>query len=230
MVLDSYSKYQKYALVGVVDGLFWVVFLGSIFFLGFPTGGIAVGVVVLLHLLGGAAWYHLRDGGSFPGYTTTRKQQLSEEEIRELVEWALQFKMGYYPARNEGGIEPAVAPSDDKEDAVRLYKYEFEPANLSGRATVFVDMEQEISVEIGDYDSMRTAWERIRNKKVVKSWMNTEYKAQVEKTKKSLGRSKSPMIRTVREEGDERVVEERPAALPTPQNQGNTTETSESSG
>jgi len=205
------------------------MFLGGLFFLGWPTGGIAVAVVVLLHLLAGAAWYHVRDGGSFPGYTTTRKEQLSEEEIKKLVEWALQFKIGYYPARNEGGIEPAVTPSDDKEDAVRLYEYEFEPMNLSGKATVLVDMEQEISVEIGDDDSMEKAWEQIRNKSIVKSWMNADYEGQVEKTKKSLGRSKSPMIRTVREGEDERIVEERPMALPAPQNQGSSTGASESS-
>jgi len=121
------------------------------------------------------------------------------------------------------------APSDDNEDAVRSYKYEFEPANRSGRATVLVDMEQEISVDLDDFESKEKAWKRIRNKKMVKSWMNTEYEAEVEKKRKSLGRSKSPMIRTVREEGDERIVEERPAALPAPQNQGSTAEGSESS-
>jgi hypothetical protein len=229
VVLDSYSKYQKYALAGVVDAVFWVLFVGTLFFLGFPTSGIAVGIAVVLHLLGGAAWYHVRDTGRFPGYSTTRKEQLSEEEVRRLVEWGLQFKEGYYPARNEGGIEPAVAPSDDKEDAVRLYKYEFEPMNLSGRATVLVDMEQELSVDLDDYRSKEKAWKRIRNKKIVKSWMNVEYEAEVEKKRKSLGRSKSPMIRTVRNDGDERVVEERPAALPTPQNQGSSNEVSESS-
>jgi len=229
VLLDEYSKAQKYALAGVGDVLFWVFFLGTLFFLGFPTSGIAVGVGVLLHLFGGAMWYHVRDTGSFPGYTTTRKEQLSDEEIRELVEWALQFKLGYYPARSEGGIEPAVTPSDDKEDAVRVYEYEFEPKNLNGKATVLVDMEQEISVDINDFESKESAWKKIRNKNIVKSWMNTDYYGEVEKKKKSLGRSKSPLIRTVREEDGQTFVEERPAALPAPQNQGGSSEASESS-
>jgi len=122
VVLDSYSRYKKYGLVGVVDAVFWVGFLLSLFFLGFPTGGLAVVLVVVLHLLLLGAWYHIQDTGSFAGYSTTRKEQLSEEEMKKLVKWALQFKEGYYPARNEGGIEPAVAPSDDKDEAVRSFR------------------------------------------------------------------------------------------------------------
>jgi hypothetical protein len=226
----DWSPAQKYAGLFLFEAVFWGLVLSLGFWLGFPGNGLFVGVIAVLNVIIGLAGYMVtREDGEFSGFRATRKEQLADEEIKELVEWALQFKIGYYPGRNEGGIEPAVAPSDDKEDAVRLYKYEFEPLNLSGKATVLIDMEQEISVDLGDDDSMENAWESIRNKKIVKSWLNTDYEAKVEKKRKSLGRSKSPMIRTVREGEDSRVVEERPAALPTPKNQSSSNDSSESS-
>lgn len=213
MVDLDWSPAQKYAGLFLFEAVFWGVVLSLGFWLGFPGNGLFVGVIAFLNIVLGAAGYFVtREGGEFSSFQTTTKQQLSDEEARELAEYMTVYRYGYRIARKEGGIDPALASSDDKEDATRLYRFEFEPLNLSGKATLFLDLEQELSVEIGDTDSLEAAADSIRNKGIVKSWMNEDYRKACEEKKESLGRSFDPTVTVTRTENG-REIREMPARI-----------------
>ena len=220
-------------LVAAVLGhvFFWGLVIGLGFWLGFPLGGISVAALLILNLLVLAAVYHVRDRGQFAGYSTTTKQQLTAKEAYRLVRYMLPFdeRYGYRVDRViDEGVDPAKSPSDDKEDAVRLYKFEFEPMNVSGRAVLYVDLEQELSVDLDDDDSLPKAADQIQNIRMVKSWTVDSYADMIMDVKESLGRSVSPTITRITETDEGREIEEYPA-LPSRQNQSSAdTETSES--
>lgn len=216
----EWNDTQKYAAVVLSELLFCAVVLALGYWLGFPLSGIGVAAPIFLSLLVLAAWYEIRQSDSLPNFQTTTKRQLSEEEARVLAEYVIVYKEGYRIGRTEAGIDPAVSSSDDKEDAVRLFKYEFEPLNISGKATLFIDLEQDLSVDVEDLDSLESAASQIQNKGVVKSWMNEDYGAAVQEKKESLGRSVDPTITVTRtDEGTE--IREMPAQVQN-QNKSNT--------
>jgi len=212
----DWSRNQLYAAVLIAEILFWGLFFG-IGFQGwipaFPL--IATGLAILnVVILFGA---YFTGGESMPGFETTTKQQLTDRKARELAEYMLIFgEYGLYPAMNQSGVDPEVSPSDDKEDATRLFAYEFEPLNFSGRATLLLDLEQDLSVEIGDKDSLEKASQKIQNKQIVKSWMVEDYVEAVETAKENLGRSASHTITTITETdwNGSREIRKVPADLP----------------
>jgi len=213
----DWSPAQKYAGLFVFEVVFWFLVLGLGFWLGFPGNGLFVGVLAVLNIIIGLAGYYVtREGGEFSRFQTATKQQLSDEQARELAEYMVVYKYGYRVARKEGGIDPAVSSSDDKEDATRLYKFEFEPLNLAGRATLFIDLEQELSVDTDDLDSLEETADKVQNKGIVKSWMNEEYGKACKEKKESLGRSVDPTITLTRTENG-REIRQMPAGV---ENQG----------
>lgn len=215
------SKGQKYVAFFVLEIFFWGAFLLLGFAGWIPGFQLLAGLIALLNILIGVAGYYVtRDEADLYGFQTTTKRQLTEEEARVLAEYLLVYKYGFRPARTEAGIDPAVSSSDSKEDAVRLFKYEFEPLNMSGRATLFIDLEQDLSVDVEDLDSLEGAASKIQNKGVVKSWMNADYEKAVQEKKESLGRSVDPTITVTRtDEGTE--IREMPAGVQN-QNKSNT--------
>lgn len=219
------SKSQKYVGFFLFETVFWVLFLAAGFSGWIPGFGlIAVAVAFLNILIGVAGYYVTRDDG-FHGFQTTTKRQLTEKEAYRLVHHMLRFdeRFGYSVGRVvEQGIDPAKSPSDDKEDAVRLFKFEFEPLNLSGRATVYMDLEQELSVDLSDDDSLFDAADRVQNIRIVKSWMSSDYAKKVEGVKESLGRAGSATV-TVTRTDDGREIRELPAGI---QNQGSSNSSS----
>ena len=227
MSLD-WSKSQKYVGFFLFESVFWVLFLAAGFSGWIPGFGlIAVAVAFLNILIGVAGYYVTRDDG-FHGFQTTTKEQLTEKEASRLVHHMLRFdeRFGYCVGRVvEQGIDPAKSPSDDKEDAVRLFKFEFEPLNLSGRATVYMDLEQELSVDLSDDDSLFDAADKVQNIRIVKSWMSQDYKEKVADVKESLGRAGSATV-TVTRTDDGQEIHEIPARI---QNQGSSNSGSDES-
>jgi hypothetical protein len=213
VLFDEWSKAQKYAGFFLFEIVFWTLVLGFGFWVGFPGNGLFVGMIAAANILiGVAGWYVTKEEAGFTGYATTQKQQLKEEQAYKLTRYMLAYRRGYRVGRvRERGIDPAVAPSDDKDDAVRLFKLEFEPLNRSGKATVYLDLEQELSVDKDDIDSLDSAVDQVQNVRIVKSWTSVNYEDKVVDVKESLGRSSSPTITTIREGEEGRIVEERPA-------------------
>lgn len=210
---SSWNTAQKYAGLFLFEIVFWALVLALGFWLGFPGNGLFVGVIAVLNIIIGIAGYFVtRDSSEFSSFQTTTKQQLSDEQARTLAEYVIVYKYGYRLGRSEAGIDPAVSSSDDKEDAVRLFKIEFEPLNVSGRATLFLDLEQDLSVDVDDLDSLESAANEIQNKGIVKSWMNESYEEAVQEKKESLGRSVDPTLTVTRTE-DGREIREMPAQL-----------------
>lgn len=175
----------------------------------FPLMAAALAFLNVVILFAG---YFVSRDESMPGFETTTKQQLTDEEARELSRFMVVYSYGFRVEKAEPGTEPAVDSSDDKEDAVRLFKYEFEPLNRSGRATLLLDLEQDLSVDVDDPESLRKAVKKVQNKGIVKSWMHEDYKQACENKKKSLGRSVDPRI-TVERTRDGREIRELPARL-----------------
>jgi hypothetical protein len=216
----DWSSNQK-IVAGVLSELvFWSIVLGLSYWLGFPGGGLFVALLFVLNLIVVAAGYFISQEDGFSGYQTTTEQQVSEKEAFELANYLLVYERGYRVDRViDRGIDPAVAPSDDKEDAVRLFKLEFEPLNVKGKATLYIDLEQELSVDLDEPGTLRRAVGQIQNSRMQKSWMSVDYEERVEDTKESLGRSVDPTVTKIIETDEGREVVERPQI--TEQNQSN---------
>jgi hypothetical protein len=216
----EWSRGQKVAAGVLGEVLFWALLLTVTYWLGFPTGGLVVaGVFVLNLIVLLAAYYVSREDSRFRGYQTKTEEQLSEEKAFELANYLLVYGRGYRIGRViERGIDHAQAPSDDKEDAVRLFKLEFEPSNLSGRATLYIDLEQELSVDLEDHESLEQATKEIQNSRMQKSWLSVDYEERVKDTKESLGRSVDPTIKKIIETDEGREIRERPAITQKPSN------------
>ncbi|GAA0646317.1 hypothetical protein [Salarchaeum japonicum] len=185
---SSWNTAQKYAGLFLFEIVFWALVLALGFWLGFPGNGLFVGVIAVLNIIIGMAGYFVtRDSSEFSSFQTATKRQLSEEEAYNLARYMLPYRRGYRVERVvDRGIDPAVSASDDKEDAVRLFKLEFEPLNVSGRATLYMDLEQELSVDLDDLDSFENAIDNVQNVRIVKSWTSTNYEEKVQEVKESL--------------------------------------------
>ena len=221
----EWDKSQKVAAAVLGELLFWGVVLGLLYWLGFPTGGVVPALLFLVNLLAVVGVYYTSRTDAFSGYQTTTEQQVREKEAFELAQYMLAYERGYRIDRViDRGIDPAVAPSDDKEDAVRLFKLEFEPLNVQGKATLYIDLEQELSVDLDDTSTLRKAVREIQNSRIQKSWLSVDYEERVEDTKESLGRSVEATVTKIIEKDGEREVVERPQLQP--QNQSNSNQSS----
>ncbi|WP_313694220.1 hypothetical protein [Halorarum halobium] len=216
----EWNKSQKIAAGVLGEIVFWGLVLGLSYWLGFPGGGLFVAALFALNVivvLGG--YFVSRENVRFAGYQTKTEEQLSGKEAFELAEYLLAYgdRYGYRIDRTvDRGIDPAVAPSDDKEDSVRLFKLEFEPLNLQGRATLYIDLEQELSVDLDDTRTLQNAMSKIQNSRIQKSWLSVDYEERVADTKESLGRSVDPTITKIVETDEGREIRERPVITQNP--------------
>mgnify|MGYP000541810451 CR=1 FL=1 len=207
----GWNQTQQYVAAALGHVLFW----GLFFVFGFqgwvPVFPLMATALAFLNVIIILAWNYT-GGESVPGFETTTKQQLTDEKARTLARYMIVYNYGFRVDRAVAGIDPAVSSSDDKEDAVRLFRYEFEPLNRSGRVTLFIDLEQDLSVDVDDLDSLQSAVMKVQNKGMVKSWMSEDYEQACEEKKKSLGRSVDPRI-TVERTRDGREIREFPARM-----------------
>jgi hypothetical protein len=223
----EWDKSQKVAAAVLAEVLVWGLILGSGYWLGFPTGGLVPAGLFLVNLLAVVGVYYTSRTDAFSGYQTTTEEQLTVNEANELAQYLLAYgkNYGYRVDRKiDFGIDPAQAPSDDKEDAVRLYKLEFEPLNVQGKATLYIDLEQDLSVDVDDPDSLENAMKKLQNTRMQKSWLSVDYEERVEDTKESLGRSVEATVTKIIEKDEGREVVERPQI--TQQNQSNSNQSS----
>mgnify|MGYP000159195321 CR=1 FL=1 len=184
-------------LVAAVLGhvFFWALVIGLGFWLGFPLGGLSVAALLILNLLVLAAVYYVRDTGSVPSFQAKRKDQLSNVNATELA-WYFVRKYKGYRVGNliDDGDVPEKSDFEDKEEARRIFKFEFNPFNVSGRACLFLALDQELSADKDDVDSLKEAAEEIKSARMVRSWRVMDYEAKKKEAREKLGMTSTPEV------------------------------------
>ena len=174
---------------------FWGLVIGLGFWLGFPLGGISVAALLILNLLVLAAVYHVRDTGSMPNFQAKKKDQLSNVVAREMSWLYVRKYQGYRVDEViDDGDVPEKSDFEDKEEARRIFKFEFRPLNVSGRACLFLALDQELSAEKGDVESLKEAAEEIKSARMVRSWQVPDYEAKKKEAREKLGMTSTPEV------------------------------------
>ena len=191
----EFSESRKLVAAGLGHIFFWALVIGLGFWLGFPLGGLSVAALLILNLLVLAAWYHVRDTGSVPSFQAKKKDQLSNVEARELAWYYVRKYQGYRVDQVIGdGDVPEKSDFEDKEEARRIFKFEFRPLNVSGRACLFLALDQELFAEKADVDSLKEAAEDVKSARMVRSWQVMDYEAKKKEAREKLGMTSTPEV------------------------------------
>jgi len=215
MFWDDLTKWQKIGWGVIIWAVLMTVFFGSLFILGFPTGGLALGVVAALHLGAYPAYKFTKKGDGFSGFKTTAKSELSSVEAKELA-W-------YFSRKFEGhrvdrvirsGDVPEKGDFEDKDEARRLYKFEFRPLNVRGKICLYMALDQELSVDIDDNKSLKKAAKKIRSTHIVRSWEENNYEEEKRIAREKLGMAATPEVFLDTGDGEAERVKVLPNQVP----------------
>jgi len=213
----DWSPAQKYAGLFLFEAVFWGLVLSLGFWLGFPGNGLFIGVIAVLNIIIGLAGFMITsEGGEFSGFKTKPKQQLSNIDAKELAWFYIRKYEGYRVKTVIGeGDVPEKGDFEDKEDARRLFKFEFRPLNVSGKACLYLALDQDLSVNIEDTESLKEAAEEIRSTRMVRSWQVPNYEERKKNAREKLGMTSTPEVLLSTGEGDtENVQVVTPQQLP----------------
>lgn len=117
--------------------------------------------------------------------------QLSEEEAFQLLRHYLFFRENIRVGETiDKGTVNVVDPRDQTgEEAVRLYKLVFERKNHSEKVGVFMDLEQEMDVDLETFEDKERAIDEIENKRMIRSSKVDEFDEALNDARADLGKS-----------------------------------------
>lgn len=214
---EDFENTQLYAGIFVFEILVWGSFTLMASAGWIPAWRLFAVVGGLFNLIILVAAYHVTSENdfNFSGFEVPSEgeYQLSEHEAYELARFILLYRRDMrIDEVVDRGIEPAVTPSEDSDDARRLFKLIFERVNVNEKVGVYLDLEQSIEIDVESYSSLSNAADKVENIRVIRGSKTNDFWEDMQEAQVSMGRNLDSMIRITDDEGN--VTEYPTRALP----------------
>lgn len=201
-------------LVSAVGTLMWFGWIPFPDFLLEPIIALPALGIVILAVIGYFIVRNL-DSGGYPDYFGRKTaRQLTDTEAFELLRYRLFFKhnMRIGDIVSRGPEMPTSNSGGEDADTVRLYRLVFDRVNIPERVGVYMDLEQEMSI---DLDKLHQHVDEIENIRIIRgSKIHGDFQAEMEEARKQMSQSLMQTITEIEyEDGEPARKREMPAIM-----------------
>ncbi len=153
-------------------------------------------------------------------WTRKTDDQLSSYEAQQLLDYYLFYEENM---NTEGGMVekgPDNVNSEFEDEPIRLYKMVFERKNYSEKVGVLIDLEQPLSVDPENPESLRRTAKKIDDLKIIRGSKVSDFDSAMREARKEIGRSKidrpTKTVRSYDDDGNLAAEREEPIEVYNP--------------